>query len=111
MIPSMFNTFALVNVQDGNARKTFMMPAASIYGGPCLLIALALTTLEGPSEMAVAILPAPAKQSGDYLAGAGKISKKIVNGYFAGTDYYRKYKVQDIKIIMEEHLLQIYNGK
>jgi len=22
-----------------------------------------------------------------------KISKKMVNGYFAGTDYYRKYKV------------------
>ena len=51
MIPSMFNTFALVNVQDGNARKTFMMSAASIYGGPCLLIALALTTLERPSEI------------------------------------------------------------
>ena len=29
-----------------------VMPAASIYGGPCLLIALALATLEGPSEIA-----------------------------------------------------------
>ena len=30
-----------------------------------------------------------------YFAGTGKdavkISKKVVNGYFAGTDYYRKY--------------------
>ena len=29
-----------------------VMPAASIYGGPCLLIALALATLEGHSEIA-----------------------------------------------------------
>jgi hypothetical protein len=28
-----------------------------------------------------------------YFAGTGKISKKMVNGYFAGTHYYRKYKV------------------
>jgi hypothetical protein len=28
-----------------------------------------------------------------YFAGAGKISRKMVNGYFAGTDYNRKYKV------------------
>jgi hypothetical protein len=29
-----------------------VMPAVSIYGGPCLLIALALATPEGPSEIA-----------------------------------------------------------
>jgi hypothetical protein len=51
-----------------------VMPAASIYGGPCLLIALALATLEGPSEIASDIFMSRSPLS---LSGVGCLSVRL----------------------------------